>query len=311
MNTADPFVRALTGDETEQTITVSRVYSAPVADVWHAMTTPERIARWYGTIVGGPPRRAGDRFEVDLGGGVVRRAVLEDCEPPTALVYTWWSGDDDPGLVRIRLDALADAQTRMTVQHDRLRPHRMLQYGAGWESNLVSLAAAVGAPDETDVPVEQRAQRWDLLRSHALRMQLPIAAPVDEVWAAWADGDALASWWWTHWDDVSVEADVRPGGSYRITAPSHGISVSGEYLLVEPGSRLAFTWVWTDDDGSTQDEAVEVRFQATDAGTTVDLRHTGPWGDEAPADSYRQGWDFVLGVLARRLSGESVSRREN
>ena len=38
MNAEDPFVRALTGDEGEQTITLVRRFRAPVADVWSALT---------------------------------------------------------------------------------------------------------------------------------------------------------------------------------------------------------------------------------------------------------------------------------
>lgn len=302
MNAEDPFIRALTGDEEEQTITVSRSYRAPIVEVWDALTTPERVARWYGAVVGPQPRRAGDGFEVDLGGGMVRRAVLEECDAPSALTYTWWSGDDDPGLVRIRLDAIGDAETRLTVQHDRLRPHRMLGYGGGWEHNLVSLAAVVGAPAEPEVAGEVRGRRWELLRSHPLRMELSIDAPVERVWDAWADADSLATWWWTHWDDVSVEADVRPGGRYRIVASRHGISIEGDFLVVDPGARLAFTWVWTDEEEPTRDEAVDVTFRRSGGATIVAVRHTGPWDDDAPADSYRQGWEFVLGALARRLA---------
>lgn len=298
---ADPFVRALTGDAAEQTITLVRSYRAPISDVWDAITTPERIARWYGAISGPPPRRPGDAFEVDLGGGIVRRAVLESCDAPSALACTWWSGDDDPGLVRIRLETAGDG-TRLTVQHDRLRSHRMPQYGGGWEHNLVELAGVLGGSAEPAVAGDVRGRRWELLRAHPLHAELRIDAPVGEVWAAWAGADALASWWWTHWDDVAIAADVRPGGAYRIEASRHGIAVSGEFLVVDPGERLAFTWVWTDDEGATRDEAVDVTFAASGAGTTLVVRHTGPWDDGAPADSYRQGWDFVLAELARRFA---------
>ena len=64
MNAEDPFVRALTGDEGEQTITLIRRLRAPVADVWSALTAPDRIARWYGTITGPVPRTVGDAFQV-------------------------------------------------------------------------------------------------------------------------------------------------------------------------------------------------------------------------------------------------------
>ena len=104
----------------------------------------------------------------------------------------------------------------------------------------------------------------------------------------------------------TIEADVRPGGAYRIEASRHGIAVSGEYLVVEPERRLAFTWVWIDDDGASRDEAVDVAFARAGGGTPYRVRHTGPWDDDAPADSYRQGWEFVLAELvagALRLTG--------
>ncbi|WP_127472719.1 SRPBCC family protein [Microbacterium sulfonylureivorans] len=299
MNAADPFVRALTGDGSAQAITLIRTFRAPVAEVWDAITAPERIARWYGTITGPTPSRPGDSFMVDLGGGMLRRAVLESCDAPQGLTYTWWSGDDDPGLVRIRLDP-DGAGTRLTVQHDRLRPHRMLQYGEGWEQNLVALAEVVGA--QVEDAGGRAPRRWELLRAHPLVLERVIEAPVRAVWDAWAGADGLSAWWWNHWDDVAIVADVRPGGRYRIEASRHGIAVSGEYLAVEPERRLAFTWVWSDADGDSRDEAVDVAFEATgDGATAVTVRHTGPWDDDAPADSYRQGWDFVLAELAGRL----------
>ena len=300
MNTADPFTRALTGDEGEQTVTLVRRYPAAAADVWNALTTPERIARWYGTIVGTPPRAVGDEFEVEIGEGMVRRALLESCAAPSGLSYTWWSGDGDPGLVTIRLDAIADDATRLTVQHDRLRPHRMTQYGGGWEQNLVALAGVLGAAGEGggEADGEARVGRWKLLGGRPLDVRLAIDAPVERVWRAWSSAEGLSAWWWAHWGDVAVAADVRVGGAYRIESAGHGVAVAGEYLVVEPERRLAFTWRWTDEEGETRDEAVEVRFTAADAGTVVSVRHTGPWQDEAPVDAYRQGWEFVLTQLA-------------
>ena len=170
MNIADPFIRALTGDEGEQTVTLVRSYPAAAEEVWNALTTPERIARWYGTIVGTPPRAVGDEFEVEIGEGMVRRAVLESCAAPSGLSYTWWSGDGDPGLVTIRLDAIADDETRLTVQHDRLRPHRMTQYGGGWEQNLVALAGVLGGSRaEAEEDGDARVGRWELLGGRPAR----------------------------------------------------------------------------------------------------------------------------------------------
>jgi uncharacterized protein YndB with AHSA1/START domain len=174
----------------------------------------------------------------------------------------------------------------------------MTQYGGGWEQNLVALAGVLGAAGEAEEDGEARVGRWELLGGRPLDVRLAIDAPVERVWQAWSSAEGLSSWWWAHWGDVAVAADVRVGGAYRIEAPGHGVSVAGEYLVVEPERRLAFTWTWTDDEGESRDEAVEVRFTAADAGTVVSVRHTGPWEDEAAVDAYRQGWEFVLAQLA-------------
>jgi len=301
MTSTDPFLRALTGDADEATVTLRRRYRATPAQVWDAITTPERIARWFGTIVGAAPARPGDEFLVDIGGGRVRRAVVDGCDAPRALAYTWWSGDDDPGAVRIRLSAVGDGDTELTVTHDRLRPHWTVAYGAGWEASLAALDGALGAPIEPT----GGAPRWELLRARPLEVTVRLDAPRGRVWDAFTTVPGLSSWWWNHWDDVEVQADVRVGGAYRFAAPAQGVTVAGEYLVVEPARRLAFTWVWTDLDGASADEAVEIVFADAEGGTSIRIRHTGPWESDEPAGAYRQGWEFVIGALGRALAPHS------
>jgi uncharacterized protein YndB with AHSA1/START domain len=275
-------------------VTLRRRYRATPDEVWSALTTPERIARWFGTISGPAPTRPGDEFRVDIGGGRVRRARVDGCDAPSALAYTWWSEDDEPGAVRIRLQAVGDVETELTVTHDRLSPTWTVGYGAGWEASLTALATALGdAVEQTDA-----VPRWELLRARPLTLSAHLDAARDRVWEAWTTERGLASWWWNHWDGVEVAADVRVGGGYRFSAPAQGLTVVGEYLVVEPRERLGFTWVWTDDDGSSLDEAVEVTFAEAGRGTTITVRHTGPWASDEPVESYRQGWEFVLAALA-------------
>ncbi|MHC5796547.1 SRPBCC family protein [Lacisediminihabitans sp. FW035] len=134
-----------------------------------------------------------------------------------------------------------------------------------------------------------------------LRMRHTIAAPREQVWVAWTTTAGLARWWWNHWPDVEIEADVRVGGSYRFVAPAAGIVVSGIYLAVDAPSRLVITWVWSDPDGVQGEEAVEVRFSDSDASTAVSIVHRGPWDDDTAATAYREGWTFVLLALEREL----------
>lgn len=134
-----------------------------------------------------------------------------------------------------------------------------------------------------------------------LRMQHTIAAERARVWEAWTTAAGLASWWWNHWPDVEIEADVRVGGAYRFAARAAGIGVSGTYLEVDSPSRLVFTWVWSDSDGSQGEEMVEVEFTDSEGSTEVSIVHRGPWGDDSAAMAYREGWTFVLDALEREL----------
>ncbi|RZI94733.1 MAG: SRPBCC domain-containing protein, partial [Microbacterium sp.] len=86
-----------------------------------------------------------------------------------------------------------------------------------------------------------------------------------------------------------------------IEAPGAGIVVTGEYLAVDEPSHLSFSWRWADADGTSIDEACDVRIESAGSGTHLTVRHTGPWTDDTPAENYRQGWDFTLGQLRRAL----------
>lgn len=124
------------------------------------------------------------------------------------------------------------------------------------------------------------------------------AAELEAVWRSWTTPEGLATWWWSSWPDTRYEVDARVGGRYRIDAPAHGIGVRGEYLDVAPLDSLAFTWIWLEDGVDGDVENVTVTFTQTLDGTRIDLRHTGPWTTQEPAENYRQGWEHVLASLA-------------
>ncbi|GAA4056397.1 hypothetical protein GCM10023065_01290 [Microbacterium laevaniformans] len=82
--------------------------------------------------------------------------------------------------------------------------------------------------------------------------------------------------------------------------------MQGNYLAVDAPSHLAYTWAWRDDDGEMPDEAVDMRLDAVDGGTRVMILHSGPWPDDAPAESYRHGWIFTLGQLEEALASTDL-----
>lgn len=141
------------------------------------------------------------------------------------------------------------------------------------------------------------------MTEYELNHQQIFKAAPERLWQAWTTEEGLASWWWNGWPGTTYAIDLRVGGGYRIFTEPQGIGVHGEYLEIVPLQRLVFSWIWIDDgvDGDPN-EQVEVTFVPVDGGTRVELRHTGPWTSRAPADSYRQGWEHVLGSLADMLA---------
>ena len=81
-----------------------------------------------------------------------------------------------------------------------------------------------------------------------IRMVRVFDAPRERVWAEWTEPERFADWFGGADGEVplsSVSMDVRPGGTWRLTmfaGPArHEIRWAGEYLQVQPPSRLRFT----------------------------------------------------------------------
>jgi len=123
-----------------------------------------------------------------------------------------------------------------------------------------------------------------------------MAVPRDEVFAAWLDPASLQRWMRPgNVDHASVEVDPRVGGKFRIVM-HHGSRRDehwGEYLAIEPPSRLSFTWTsaYTD----LQPTVVTVEFLQRDAGTEVVLTHRRLPRERR--DSHRSGWGSIVGKL--------------
>ncbi|MBZ5607234.1 MAG: SRPBCC domain-containing protein [Acidobacteriia bacterium] len=80
---------------------------------------------------------------------------------------------------------------------------------------------------------------------HTVVIRRRIPAPRAEVFAAWTDPESIRHWMCPG-DATSAEAhlDVRVGGKFRVVmkSPSRDYVHTGEYLTVDPPSKLAFSW---------------------------------------------------------------------
>jgi uncharacterized protein YndB with AHSA1/START domain len=86
-----------------------RVYDTTVEDLWEAITTPERLIRWFLPVEG--DLKLGGRYQLkgNAGGTITR------CDPPEALDLTWeFAGGTS--WVNVRLAPEGD-KARMTLEH--------------------------------------------------------------------------------------------------------------------------------------------------------------------------------------------------
>lgn len=123
-------------------VTLTRRYDAEVAEVWDALTDPQRLARWFLPVTG--DLHLGGRFAfVGNAGGVVR-----ECEPPHRVLVTWEMGEatgPDASLVHVRLSA-EGAGTLLELEHRAQFPPEMWDtygpgaVGVGWDGGLLGLA---------------------------------------------------------------------------------------------------------------------------------------------------------------------------
>jgi uncharacterized protein YndB with AHSA1/START domain len=118
-----------------------------------------------------------------------------------------------------------------------------------------------------------------------------IPAPPEEVFPFLTDAAK-----YTRWKGIEAELDPRPGGVYRVQM-SAGSAVLGEFVEVEPPSRVVFTWGWEGNadvpPGST---IVEITLEADGDDTVATLRHSG-LPDEHEAQEHAQGWEHYLSRL--------------
>ena len=105
-----------------KTVTLRRTYKASIDDVWNALTSPERIGRWF-LPVSGDFRLGGTyQFEGNAGGKILA------CEKPNLLLVTWVYGSEDPSAVsevEIRLTAEGTDSTVFEMAHTAVVPDEL------------------------------------------------------------------------------------------------------------------------------------------------------------------------------------------
>jgi uncharacterized protein YndB with AHSA1/START domain len=124
-------------------VLLQREYDASIEEVWDALTTPERISRWFLPISGDYRLGGHYQFEGNAGGEIVA------CERPSRFKVTWFYGDPatpaDVSEVEVRLARVAAGRTRLELEHVADVPaEQWPQFGpgavgVGWDGVVMGL----------------------------------------------------------------------------------------------------------------------------------------------------------------------------
>jgi len=116
-----------------------------------------------------------------------------------------------------------------------------------------------------------------------------IAAPIDRVYAAWADPGLLSKWF-----GEDTVADVADGGRYANKDGDTGV-----YKRVRPCKDLRFTW----ENPAHQPSIVDVSFSHKGNGKTGLLVNLDRVQGREEADGLRKGWGEAVERLKALLEG--------
>lgn len=148
--------RALDAGEA-RVVTLTRTYDTGIADLWDAVTNPERLPRWFLPVSG--DLRPGGRYQLEgNAGGTIGR-----CDPPHSFDVTWEFGGS-VSWVEVALSSPAHDQTRLELAHITLvaDDDKWAQFGpgavgVGWDMALMGLSRHVRSGRAVD---PEQARAW-------------------------------------------------------------------------------------------------------------------------------------------------------
>lgn len=130
-----------------------------------------------------------------------------------------------------------------------------------------------------------------------ITIETTVNAPVERVWAAWNDPQAIEQWNAASpdWHTPRARVDLREGGSFnsRMEAKdgSAGFDFEGTYTRIEPQRLIEYM----------MGDRRKVRIEFIPSGNRVTVRETCDAEDTHTAEQQRQGWQAILDSFARHV----------
>lgn len=138
-------------------------------------------------------------------------------------------------------------------------------------------------------------------------LQRRFRASPERIFRAWTQPMALREWWCpAGWIASEIAIDLRVGGSYRIAMTRVGaahtkVSVSGQFLEVQPPTRLVYTWSWEGAFAEMPETVVTLELRGSNEETLLTLQHEG-FGEAGTRQQHRSGWMTACDRLDRAVT---------
>jgi uncharacterized protein YndB with AHSA1/START domain len=144
--------------------TLVQTYPSPIDDVWSAVTSADRIGRWFLPVSG--DLRLGGRYRLEGNAS----GTIQSCDPPqagTAQYDITWEFGGGVTFVTVRLESVGSDRTRLELQHVApvsAVPDELWQQfgpagtGIGWDSGLLGLSLHLTDPESRPVDPEAWTQ---------------------------------------------------------------------------------------------------------------------------------------------------------
>ena len=183
LSTVERSVSSLERDgQPARAVTLSRIYDTTLENLWDAVSSKERIPRWFLPISG--DLELGGRFQLEGNAG----GAITECVRLSHFALTWEFGGD-VSWVEVSCSSEGAGSARLTLTHTSHLSEFWNQYGpgavgVGWEMGFLGLSIHLANPDE---PMPDEAE-----------------------FVASADGRALIAGSSEKWALAAVEAGTEP-----------------------------------------------------------------------------------------------------
>jgi len=297
---------------------LERIFNAPAARVWKALTDANEMRIWYFDLKEFRPE-PGFEFEFSVehkGVNYHHLCKVSEVIPQKKIAYTWrYEGEPGDSLVTFELFAEGD-KTRLKLTHEGIEtfPKTPAFARENFQTGWTSIAS------ELQRFVEQGRDREFVISR-------TFDAPRDLVWKAWTERERLMQWFGPKgFKMATAKLDFRPGGILHYCLRSADGTEMWEkftYREIVAPERIVLVNSFSDEQGNLTRhplsptwplEMLTTTTFAEEGGKTAVTVHWLPLNAteeerktfDASHDGMRQGWTGAFDQLAEYLERKGI-----